>query len=994
MAQRTVSGTVVDSKGDPVIGVNIIEKGRSGGTVTDLSGRFTIQATSLEATLQFSFVGMSTIEALAGDVDGKTVTLSQNSKQLTQVVVVGYGTATKEKLTGAVTSVGEREFRQGLNTNASSLIAGKVAGVSITQNGGRAGDGATIRIRGGASLNASNDPLIVVDGLPISNDGISGQTNALASINPNDIESINILKDASATAIYGSRASNGVIIITTKKGTSGEAGKKFSVDFTTNNSIATIARKVDVLSGDEFRKLVENYPNYSDTKERDRYAGYLGYYNNGLRMYANTDWQDEIYRLAFTSDNVLSISGAPKYLPYRVSVGYTTQDGLLKTDNVQRTTASIALSPSLLKNHLNINVNVKGSYSRSHFGNGDAIGAALRMDPTKPVTAKDMKPYNDYWQWETTPGTQNGMATSNPVSLLNSKSDVGNALRSFGNLQIDYKIHGFEDLRVNVNMGYDLANGYGTVRREAWAPGTYFLSGELSKYNQLRDDRMFEAYLAYSKDIDKHHVDAMFGYTYQSWKTVSDNYNAYNAVDTNGNAIESWDDANALSDGLVVKRSTPDFPDDIQEHVLISFYGRANYSYDDRYIAQFSIRRDGSSRFAPKNRWGWFPAASVAWRINNEAFLIDNSTVSELKLRLGWGMTGQQEVGNYEYLSRYSQSTNTAQVQFGDEFYYMWRPAGYDDGRKWEATTTYNAGIDFGFLKNRIYGSVDYYYKKTTDLLNLVSIPLGSNFTNQIIKNIGGMENQGIELNINANVVNKNDFSLDVGYNFTWNTTKITNLTLNDKNYVGVPTGGIAGGTGNNIQIHSVGWAPYTFYCYKQLYDVNGNPIDGAYADLNEDGSINENDLYRYKSPQPDFFMGFNFTFSWKGLSLSSSLRANIGNYLYNNVNSDASNYSQILNPNNFLSNTTADIYGSTFYNRSLLSDWYIENASFLKMDYLTLACDFGKLGGKVGLALNFTINNVFTLTKYTGIDPEANGIDNNYYPFPRTFNLGIKLRY
>ncbi|MDR1974654.1 MAG: TonB-dependent receptor [Bacteroidales bacterium] len=989
-AKTPISGTVIDSKGDPVVGVNIIEKEVTGGSVTDVMGRFTIEATSPDAMLVFTFVGMAPIEIKAADADGKTLTLSQNSNQLSQVVVVGYGTATKEKLTGSVTSVGEREFRQGINTTATSLIAGKVAGVNITPNGGRAGDGNQIRIRGGASLNASNDPLIIVDGLPLSNDGISGLTNPLSSVNPNDIESISILKDAAATAIYGSRASNGVVIITTKKGTSGESGKKVSIDFTTNNSLATVARKVNTLTGSEFKQLVENYPNYTNQAQKDLYLGYLGYVSqikngNEVRSYANTDWQDEIYRPAFTSDNVLSISGAPRYLPYRVSVGYMTQDGLLKTDNVQRTTVSVALNPSLLKNHLNINVNAKGTYTSSHFGNGDAIGAALRMDPTKPVynpLADENDLFNGYWQWTTDAAGRvpNGMATANPVSLLNSKTDIGTALRSFGNLQIDYKIHGFEDLRANINLGYDVANGYGSVVREEWAPSTFFGLGERSKYNQLRTDLMLEAYLAYSKDIGKHHVDAMAGYTYQSYKTTDNNYVKY------------------FYDNTMDSSSIPTFPTNIEEHVLLSFYGRANYSYDDRYIVQLSIRRDGSSRFSEQHRWGWFPSASAAWRISNEAFLKNNKVISDLKLRVGWGMTGQQDgIGNYEYLSRYSQSTNTAMIQFGDQFYYMWRPAGYDIDRHWEATTTYNAGLEFGFLKNRITASVDYYFKKTTDLLNEVPLSMGSNFKNRIVKNIGEMENSGIEFNINASVLEHKDFSLDLGYNFTWNTTKITKLTLNDNDpsYPGALTGGISGGTGNTVLIHSTGYTPNTFYVYKQLYDAKGNPIEGAYADRNGDGVINESDLYHYKSSAPDFFMGFNFTLRWKNLSLSSSLRASIGNYMYYNTASDVSNYSQIINPNNFLSNTTNDIYSSTFNTRQLLSDYYVQNASFLKMDYITLAYDFGRLGNVVGLSLNFTVQNVFTITKYEGIDPEnGSGIDNNYYPFPRTFNLGIKLRY
>jgi iron complex outermembrane receptor protein len=985
VAQNTVTGKVTgyeDKHGLP--GVSVVVKNSTPiiGTSTDINGNYSISVPD-NATLVFSYTGMAQQEYSVAGKSTIDVVMGSATQSLNTVVVVGYGTASKEKLTGSVASVSEGDFKQGVVTNASALIAGKVAGVNITPSSGRAGDGNRIRIRGGASLNASNDPLIVIDGLPLSNDGIGGQTNPLASLNPNDIENMTILKDASATAIYGSRASNGVIIITTKRGEN--ATKKLNIDFSTINSIATVARKVDVLSGEEFRTLLQEYDGYAGStpaerlKEKSKWLGYLGD--------ANTDWQKEIYRPAFSSDNNITLSGKVPHLPYRVSVGYTKQDGLLKTDNMQRVTTAISLSPSLLKDHLRFDVNLRGSYARSRFGDGGAIGAAIRFDPTQPVTADGMDKYNGYWQWENQPGVWNSMATQNPVAILNSRLDIGHVYRGFGNISADYKFHFLPELRANVNLGFDVANGRGTNSILPWRAGMANRGGEKSEYNSLRTDLLLEAYLAYDKDFGKNHFDIMAGYTYQSWKTKNNNFPTYRYDTTKGTE----------------PLTTPDFPYDIPEHILISFFGRANYGYAGKYLIQASVRTDGSSRFSSTHRWGWFPAASAAWVISKENFLADNPKVDILKLRFGWGMTGQQEIGNYDYLARYGQSANTAMYQFGNEWYYMWKPRGYDSDRHWEATTTYNAGFDYGFLNGKVYGSIDAYYKVTTDLLNEIDVPMGSNFTNRIVRNIGSMTNKGIELSINYLPVANENLTVDLGFNVTVNKSKITQLTLNDAdtNYQGVNVGGISGGTGNNVQIHSVGYNPYSFFLYKQLYDDNGKPIVGTpeamYADLNGDGIINEKDRYRYKSPEPLLFLGLNVSINWKNWNFATMFRANIGNYVYNNIYSDAANYQTVLNNNNFLQNTTPDIYNTGFVVPQYLSDYYVQNASFLKMDYVSVGYTFNNLGGKQGmrLALNLTVQNVFTLTGYKGVDPEiAVGIDNNIYTYPRTFSLGIKFSY
>ena len=972
MAQTAVTGNVVDNKGETVIGATVLEEGTTNGTVTDIDGNFALTVASPNATLQISNFGFQT-QSVA--LNGRTfikVTLGDDVTMLQDVVAIGYGTMTKEKLTGSVASVNQADFNKGLATSSMSLIAGKVAGVNITPSSGRAGDGARIRIRGGASLNASNDPLIVIDGLPVSNSSISGQTNPLASLNPNDIESLTILKDASATAIYGSRASNGVIIITTKKGAAGEgSGKKVRLEFTSTNSIATIARKVNMLNGDDFKKLVEDYTGYSDINEKARYIGYLGYSEDGTRKYANTNWQNEIYRLAFATDNTFSVSGKVPHLPYRVAVGYLNQDGLLKTDNVQRVTGAVALNPSFFKGDLlSFNINLKGAWTKSRFGDSGAIGPALLFDPTKPVTTTNSAydRFSNYWQWTQGSGAWNSMATQNPVSILNSRNDVGTAARAFGNIQMDYKMHFCPDLRANVNFGFDYSNGKGFNEVDLSRPHVE-QNNRRSQYDQTRFDLLLEAYLAYSKDFGKNHFDIMGGYTYQSYTTKWDNFNTY-----------KYDDPEAI----VGKPIT--FPNDQTKKVLISFYGRVNYGWADKYLVQASIRTDASSRFSPKHRWGLFPAASAAWVISKENFLKSSKAVSNLKLRLGWGVTGQQEIGEYDYLSRYNYSTNTAMVQFGDMYYNMWRPEKYDPDRKWEETQTYNAGIDYGFLNGKIYGAIDLYYKLTTDLLGEVDLPMGSNFGNRMVRNIGSMTNKGIEFSFNYVPLDSKDWTVDLGFNFTINKGKITKITLEDA--VGVNVGGISGGTGQNVQMHIVGYAPFTFYLYEQPYDDNGKPIE-------VESGYDEKNRVLDKTPEPLAFMGLNANVRWKNLTLSTSLRSNVGNYMYNNINSNTANYSQILNPNSFLQNTTPDIYNTEFFSRQLLSNYYLENASFLKMDYISLAYDFGKLVKPVSLALNFTVQNVFVITKYTGIDPEiAGGIDNNIYPYPRTFSLGLKLSF
>jgi len=983
VAQRTISGTVIsdnDRRGIP--GASVVVRGSSPiiGVTTDIDGRYSITVPN-DAVLLFSFMGYSTQSIEVGASMTIDVTLRPDAIGLEAVVVVGYGTMTRERLTGAVSTVTEADFRQGVFSDPGSLIAGKVPGVNITTNDGRPGAGSTIRIRGGASLNASNDPLIVIDGLPISNVGMGGQANPFTSINPNDIESMTILRDAAATAIFGSRASNGVIIITTRSGGLGADGRRMRVDVSTLNSLSTLARRVDVLNANEFRNFVTNFPNYASAEQRDRFIGLLGN--------ANTDWQDEIFRNAFSTDNNVAVSGVfPGNIPYRVSIGNLHQNGTLRTDHINRTTASISTQPRFLNDHLRFDVNVRGSHQVSHFGDGGAIGAALRMDPTQPVRT-DSDEFNGFFQWTDALGARNGNATANPVSLLESRSDIGTGNRLFGNLQADYRVHWLPDLRANVNLGFDLFNGSGEDFRSPWRPGYENNpggGGRFSQYDYTRNDLLFEFFLNYARNLGRHTFDVMAGYTYQDHRTERQNFPHLNYARTD-----------------TLPGTIPVFPRERWENTLISFFGRVNYSFNDRYMLTASLRTDGSSRFSRENRWGVFPAVSAAWRLDRENFLVNSSVISNLRLRLGWGITGQQEFDRdhtYQHHAVFSRRGTGQMVQIGDEWFLTWQPSGFDATRRWEQTATWNAGIDYALFGGRIYGAIDAYFKQTTDLLNETFLPMGSNFTNVIMQNIGSMESRGVEFSINYIPVQTNDLRVDVGFNLTFNQVEITQLTLNDgeEGFFGVPTGGISGGMGNTIQIHSVGRTPNSFWVLQQIYDANGRPIDGAFVDRNGNGMIDAGDFFHYHSPMPRVFLGFNLNVDYRNFSLSTGLRGSIGNYVYNNLNSDMGRTNIMLNGHGYLQNSTREILNTGFRGgdvNHLMSNHFVENASFLKMDYLSLNYNFGRVFDIGNLSANFTVQNVFTITQYSGVDPEIhNGRDNNIYPVPRIFSLGLRFSF
>ncbi|WP_245562270.1 SusC/RagA family TonB-linked outer membrane protein [Niabella aurantiaca] len=969
---RAVSGTVTDSKtGQPLAGVTVSITGRSVATLTDTAGAYRIFIGNTVNALEFSSIGyaMQTVKVTGGVLD---VALVPEIANLENVVVIGYGTAKKKDLTGSVALLTSKDFNKGQATTPEQLIAGKVAGVQITSNSGAPGSGSTIRIRGGASLNASNDPLIVIDGVPLSNDGLSGSPNPLSLINPNDIESFSILKDASAAAIYGSRASNGVILIVTKKGKRG----KPVINFNTQFSVSKLPGYADVLSPGEFRNYVQTHGD----------AGQIALMGN-----ATTNWQKEIYRTGIGSDNNLSISGAAANgkLPYRISAGYLKQQGVLKTSDLERKSAGINLSPSLLDDHLKIDINVKAARTDSRFANTDAIAAAVNFDPTQPVYSGSNR-YNGYYEW-LDPASVSGLrslAPRNPLGLLMDYQNKGVNLRSIGNIQFDYKFHFLPELRANLNLGYDVAHGYGTIFVNDSAAQKYGNvveekqhNGQSDKYASWRDNGLVEFYLNYTKLFSRHKVDLTAGYGYYDFVTRNINFASYDAG------------------GDLIPKTTPNFPLDKPRYTMISYYGRLNYSFNDRYLLTAALRTDGSSKFNPDNRWGLFPSAAFAWKIKEEPFLKTSSTVSDLKLRLGYGVTGQQDgIGNFDYISYYNLSSGTATYQLGDQYYQMYRPGGYYYERKWEQTTTYNAGLDYGFINNRIYGSIDVYYKKTTDLLNEINQPAGTNFTNRIVANIGSMENKGVEFLLNFVPVQNQDLSWTVNFNATYNRNKITRLTVvDDPAYAGAPTGSITGGVGNLIQIHSVQYPRSSFYVLQQVYDAAGKPVEGVFVDRNNDGLINENDYYRYKNPDPRYFLGLGSSVNYRKFSAGFSARANIGNYAYNNVISATALGTNILNPLGYLNNGSGDILFTDFSgggDKLIFSDYYIENASFLRMDNIYLGYDFGKIFANTGnLRVNLSAQNVFVITRYKGLDPEVpGGVDNNFYPRPRVFALGLNL--
>jgi iron complex outermembrane receptor protein len=952
--QITVTGVVKDAKGEPIIGANVAVKGTTTGTITDLDGVFHLQAPQ-NSVLTVSFIGYKTAEVKT--LKNLTVVLQEDAVMLEGTVVIGYGTVKKNDLTGSVTAIKPDKLNRGLTTTATDMITGKIAGVNVTSDGGAPGGDVTIRVRGGSSLSASNKPLIVIDGLPIDNEGIKGVSNMFSTINPNDIETFTVLKDASATAIYGSRASNGVIIITTKKGEKGAAPR---VSYDGNISVSTKVNSIDVMSADEFRDFV--------TKKFGATSGAVK-----LLGTANTDWQKEIFRTALGHDHNVTVSGGLKNMPYRVSVGYTNQNGILDTSNFERYTGSFNLNPSFFDNHLNVNINAKGMISNNRFADTGAIGAALDFDPTKPVMDGNSK-YGGYFAWEDA-GQFISIATKNPVSMLKQKKETANSKNIIANAQFDYKFHFLPELHANLNLGMDVATGTQDVFYPKESPIGYIENGKtgsetIDKYNHLLD-----FYLQYAKDLnDNHHIDLMGGYSWQHFHRNTEN--AYNNLDS----------SNPTS--YIFKT----------ENYLVSFFGRLNYSFMNKYLVTATLRNDGTSRFSKDNRWGLFPSVALGWKIKEENFLKDVDAVSDLKLRLGYGITGQQDLsqGDYPYMATYYAGQDGAFYQLGNQFIKISRPDGYNPNLKWEETTTWNAGLDFGFANNRITAALDYYYRKTKDLINVIDVPSGTNFKNRIVSNIGSLKNQGVEFAINAKAISTPDLVWDLGFNAALNNNKITKLTAQDNASTIVLTGDIDGGTGNKAQAQGVGHSANSFYVFEQVYDQAGKPIEGLFVDRNKDGVINDEDRYFCKKPSADVIMGFTSKLVYKSWDFSFSLRSNLGNYVYNNIASSKAAISEgSINNKGYLSNRPLSAFKSNFQNVSLLSDYYVTNASFLRCDNITLGHTFKNLFGKVSGRVYGTVQNAFVITKYAGLDPEVkDGLDKNIYPRPLVGILGVSLNF
>ena len=984
-AQITVNGHVKDGTGEDIIGATVRVAGQEGGVVTDFDGNFTIQAQA-GAILSIAYIGYETAEVAAAPTV-EVLLKEEAAKSLNEVVVIGYGVAKKNDLTGSVTAIKPDEKNHALVTSAQEMMQGKIAGVNVTTGGGSPGGGATIRIRGGSSLNASNDPLIVIDGLAMDNQGVKGSPNPLALVNPNDIESFTVLKDASATAIYGSRGSNGVIIITTKKGRTGMAPQ---VSYNGSLSISKALKKVDVLSADEYRNFITNY--YG--ADSDAVA---------LMGKASTNWQDEIYRTAITSDHNVTLTGGLKNMPYRVSVGFTDQDGILKTSNYQRTTASVNLNPSFLDNHLKFNINGKFMYTHNRYADTDAISNASSFDPTQsPYSTFDPHTHG-YFAW-LSPASgmgdyewiQNSKTNKNPLALLYGKNDRANSFDYMANVEIDYQIHGFEDLRIHVNLSGDWANGKQTTDCETWHPNSYYY-GSTGYSLEKKRNLVGTAYVQYYKDFAKtQHIDVMAGYEMSEMRYWGDSF--YYQPTLNVGRSEAEIRAEIAKGNLPTGNSVGEW---MQHSRLQSFYGRLNYTAFDRYMFTATVRRDGSSRF--KDHWATFPAFALGWKINEEAFLKNAHWLDELKLRLGWGMTGQQDgIGNYTYFANYDVNKNNTDGRYPikgvNDSGLLYRPQAYNDKLKWETTKTCNVGLDISLFRNRVSATVDYYYRKTTDLINTAIVSAGSNFRNQVTSNIGSLQNKGVEASLTVRPIQTTDWQWEITANFTYNINKITELTGESAI---VRTGGIPGTTDQVCQAHVVGYPAGSFYVFQQVYDDKGLPIEGVYVDRNADGQITDADRYFYKSPAAPYFAGFATRLQFKKFDLGFNLRGSFGNYTFNNVEAGYRNVSRRYDSSfGYLQNATpTSIKNGWVTYDHVTSDYFVQNSSFIKLDNITLGYSFDNLfkgGSYKGLAgrIYATASNVATWTKYKGLDPEVGAIDSSIYPRPFSVTIGLNLNF
>lgn len=959
-AQRQISGVVTDVEtGEALIGASVRAVGATVGANTDFDGRFSFTIPEGVTQIEVSYTGYDT-RTITLDASNEYAIALSSGVLLGEAIVVAYGTVRKEDVTGSLFAVTEKDFNKGAINSPQELLVGKVAGVQVTTNPDPGG-GATIRIRGGSSLSASNDPLIIVDGVPLSNTGPGGARNVFNIINPNDIESFTVLKDASSTALYGLRASNGVIIITTKKGS---LKRKLAVDYSNNFSFSTPANRIDVLSADEFRSIITS--RYDDNHPSRQLLGS-----------ANTDWQDEIYQNAFGMDHTLALSGGIGSVPYRLSLGLTDRDGILKTDKFQRQSAALNLTPGFFNNYLQINTGIKVARNDNFFANRGAIGAAASFDPTQPVRDPN-SPFGGYYT-HLQNGVPNLLAPVNPVAQLNMQRDESEVMQYIANFTADYRFHFLPDLRANLNLALDRSSGSGSASAPVNYPGGFRLDdqgepdgGFNREYTSIRNNKLLEFYLNYARSIGNSKLDIMGGYSWQHFY-LEDESETVSARNTR-----------VISPLILNKR----------ENYLVSLFGRVNYNIADRVLLTFTLRRDGTSRFSPENRWGMFPSAAVAWRVIKDRA----GDLNSIKLRASYGETGQQDIGGdyYPYLARYQFSTPTAQYQLGDEFLTTIRPNGYDRNIRWERTKTYNVGLDYAFFNNRVFGAIDYYVRPTIDLINFIPVAAGSNLTNFINTNVGDLENRGVELSITTVPVQSSRVNWEFGANFTANRNRITRLqATDDPSYRGVATGGISGGVGNTIQIHSVGYAANSFYVFEQVYDQSGKPIENLYVDRNGDGVITPEDQYRYKNPVANLLAGFYSNLTIGRFDFSTGFRASLGNYIYNNGEADRTWYNNLYQATGFLNNIQRGHESVGFNVPRYFSDHFVQDGSFLRFDHLTLGYSFGKMGFVRSLRIFGTAQNPFVITRYSGVDPEVfNGIDNNLYPRAVTYLFGLNASF
>lgn len=978
---REIKGIVVDASGTPVIGATVVEVGTANGTSTDLNGQYVLRVADADAAVRVSYIGYKDWQRVASSSDLARIVLEEDLMSLDEVVVIGYAAVKKNDMTGSVVAVKAEEVNRGALTSPQELLRGKVPGVNIVSGNGAPGAGAEIRIRGGASLSASNNPLIVIDGVPVANDAGPGMSNGLAMVNPNDIASFTVLKDASATAIYGSRASNGVILITTKKG---EGGKP-RVSYNGSVSVKHNFKTMEMMNAAQFKEyILGTYPDLADK-------------SSALFGTADTDWQELIYKVGIATDHNVSVYGSAlkDKLPYRASVGYTYDGGTLKTSDNQRVTVDLNLSPKFFKDHLTVNLNAKGIYNRGNYADTGAIGAAVYFDPTQDPYhrtedgAIDYATNNGYFNW-----TSN-LADTSPLSLLYDKWDGNRSYRALGNLQFNYKVHGLEELSFNLNLGLDITstsgdkgNYPGSIMANRDGDKDYKGFGRFEDYKNLHRNQLLEFYANYAKEWGIHNFSAMAGYSWAENYASTDSHNYGRVV--------AADESRPWDSELI------NFTHSAYQDVLVSFYGRLNYSIASKYLLTFTMRADGSSRFVGDNRWGYFPSAAAAWNIAQENFLKDSNVVSALKLRLGWGITGQQDFDDRYAARSYAEISKDPATQYPlgpDQWYFPLKPHEYNESLKWEETTTYNVGLDFGFLNGRINGSVDAYYRKTDDMLSRVAVPLGGNFSNYVYQNIGSMKNKGVEVSLNFVPVQTKDWHLSIGLNGTFQNTEIMTLPSD-----AIDVGGAGGGTGNTAQRHVVGYAPYTFYLWQQAYDADGNAIENGLVDRDGDGQITNADRYMTnKSPNPDFYYGVNLKLTYKNWDFGFNGHGTVGNYMFNDVlRRSATSYYRDLIGKGFLTNTqpVASRYGFTTSasTAQCLSDLFLENASFFRMDDINLGYTFRNVS-KQGLSIRVAagVQNVFVITDYSGLDPEvsvAGGIDGNVYPRPRIYSLRLGINF